>query len=112
MRKRGWAMLGGLGLGAGLLYVLNPNARGIWSEASGAFGAAEDDDVLAARVRGRLRQVVGDPDAVEVAVEDGLVTLTGTVGATEFDRLVSAVLKVRGVRDVADRLQVRAAAAG
>jgi osmotically-inducible protein OsmY len=103
-------MLGGLGLGAGLMYILNPNGRGILSEAGDAFGAVEDDEVLAARVRARLRQVVRDPETVGVAVEGGLVTLTGTVGATEFDRLVSAVLKVRGVRDVEDRLQVRAAA--
>jgi osmotically-inducible protein OsmY len=103
-------MLGGLGLGAGLMYILNPNGRGILSEASDAFGAVEDDEVLATRVRGRLRQVVREPEAVAVAVDGGLVTLTGTVGATEFDRLISAVLKVRGVRDVEDRLQVRAAA--
>ena len=103
-------MLGGLGLGAGLMYILNPNSRGMLSEASGAFGAAEADGVLAARVRSRLRPGVADPDAVGVPVDGGLVTLTGTVGATEFDRLVSAVLKVRGVRDVEDRLQVRAAA--
>ena len=38
----------------------------------------------------------------------GVVTLSGTVRATEFDRLVSAVLKVRGVQDVNDALQIRA----
>ena len=110
MKVKKWAMLGGLGLGAGLMYILNPDGRGILSEASGAFGGAEDDDVVAARVRSRLRQVLAEPDGLGVSVENGLVTLTGTVGATEFDRLVSAVLLVRGVRDVEDRLQVRAAA--
>jgi hypothetical protein len=110
LKARGWAMLGGLGLGAGLMYILNPNREGMLSEASTAFGAPEDDEELEGRIRARLRRVVRDPDAVGIAVEDGLVTLTGSVGAAEFDRLVSAVLKVRGVRDVDDRLEVRATA--
>ena len=117
MKRRGWAMLGGLGLGAGLMYILNPGGRrggeegsgglsGMLSEATDAFGAAEDDEVLAGRVRARLRRVVADADKVSVSVKDGVVTLTGSVGATEFDRLVSAVLKVRGVHDVDDQLEV------
>ena len=101
-------MLGGLGLGAGLMYLLNPTGRGMLAEASNAFGAAEDDEVLIARVRSRLRRVVADPEAIGVEVKDGVVTLTGSVGAAEFDRLVSAVLRVRGVQDVDDQLEVRA----
>jgi osmotically-inducible protein OsmY len=145
--KKGWAMLGGLGLGAGLMYILDPSsgrkrrqtaadkagtlrtsasaigrvsrdigkeAWGLLAEAQGAFddGPMEADGVLADHVRERLRRAVTRPDAVEIAVRNGVVTLTGTVPAKEFDRLVSTVLRVRGVRDIDDRLDVRPIADG
>ena len=123
MKRRGWAMLGGLGLGAGLMYLLNPRGgrggeeetggglSGMLSEATDAFGAAEDDEVLGDRVRARLHRVAADAGRVGVSVKDGVVTLTGSVGAADFDRIVSAVLKVRGVHDVDDQLDVRPAEA-
>jgi osmotically-inducible protein OsmY len=100
MRKR-WAMLGGLGLGAGVFWAL-------LSEAQDALeGPSDDDDALAERVRGRLGRTVPQPGTVHVSVQNGVVTLTGAVAAAEFDRLVSDVLRVRGVRDVIDQLDVR-----
>jgi BON domain len=99
MNKR-WAMLGGLGLGAVVW--------GLLSEARGALeGGVEDDATLADRVRKRLAGAVSHPEAVHVSVKDGVVTLGGTVAAAEFDRLVSRVLRVRGVVDVDDQLDVR-----
>ena len=99
MKKR-WALLGGLGLGAVIW--------GLLGEAQGALeGPIEDDEGLAERVRARLARTVSRPEAVQVTVEKGVVTLAGTVAAAEFDRLVSAVLRVRGVRDVNDQLDVR-----
>lgn len=114
-------LLSGLGLGAGFLYLLDPTGRrrrpggeagedglsGVLAEARDAFGGEVDDEVLAARVRSRLRRVVDRPDDVTVVAASGVITLSGTVGPTEFDRLVSAVLKVRGVHDVRDALEVR-----
>ena len=111
-------LLSGLGLGAGLLYLLDPTGKrgrptggedglsGVLAEARDALGGEVDDEVLAARVQSRLRRVVNRPDDVRVAVANGVVTLSGRVGPTEFDRLVSAVLKVRGVQDVNDALEV------
>lgn len=145
MNKR-WAMLGGLGLGAGLMYILDPvagrkrrktmayktgslrtsasaigrvsrdigkEAWGLLTEAQGVFeGPMEDDESLAERVRARLERTVSHPDTLQVRVENGVVTLAGTVGAAEFDRLVSGVLRVKGVRDVNDQLDVRPIANG
>jgi BON domain-containing protein len=63
-------------------------------------------------VRTRVGRTISRPDTVELSVENGVVTLAGSVAAAEFDRLVSAVLRVRGVRDVKDRLDVRPTANG
>jgi osmotically-inducible protein OsmY len=148
MNKR-WAMLGGLGLGAGLMYILDPvagrkrrrtvadtagslrkrtsgsaigrvsrdigkEAWGLLTEAQNVFegGPTEDDGSLADRVRERLARTVSRPEALQVTVENGVVTLAGTVGAAEFDRLVSGVLRVKGVQDVNDQLDVRPVANG
>jgi hypothetical protein len=122
--KKWWAMLGGLGLGAGLMYILDPEAmrrsrgrkpddggglRGVLAEAQDAIQGTdeEEDEALAARVRARIERSFPDADAVRVSAANGVVTLSGAVPAARFDRLVSAVLKVRGVHDVADELDVR-----
>ena len=82
MKKR-WALLGGLGLGA-VVWGLLGEAQGVLE------GPIEDDDGLAELVRARLARAVSRPDAIQVTVENGIVTLAGTVAAAEFDRLVSA----------------------
>jgi hypothetical protein len=144
MNKR-WAMLGGLGLGAALMYVLDPvagrlrrravtdgtgprkaartigrvsreigkEAWGLLAEAESVFsGPIEDDEMLAERVRTRLSRTLTTPENVQVLVEGGVVTLAGTVAAADFDLLVSSVLRVKGVRDVNDQLDVRPTANG
>jgi osmotically-inducible protein OsmY len=122
--KKWWAMLGGLGLGAGLMYILDPEAmrrrgrkktvdggglRGVLAEAQDAIQGTEEeaDEALAERVRGRIERSFPDAGGVRVSALNGVVTLSGTVPAAHFDRLVSAVLKVRGVHDVTDELDVR-----
>ena len=104
MNKR-WAMLGGLGLGAGVLW-------GLLSEAQGALEGPMDDEALGDRVRARLHRLVSRPEAVQVSVANGVVTLSGIVAAAEFDRLVSGVLRTRGVQDLNDKLDVRPIANG
>ena len=100
MKKR-WAMLGGLGLGAGVW--------GLLAEAQGALeGPIDDDDALAERVRARL-----SPDGLASGDGPGVGReRRGDAGREpsprrEFDRLVSRVLRVRGVQDVNDQLDVR-----
>jgi osmotically-inducible protein OsmY len=89
---------------------IGKEAWGLLAEAQSAFGGEElvvDDAILADRVRERLSRAVSRPGAVQVGVQDGVVTLTGSVPAVEFDPLVSAVIRVRGVRDLNDQLDVR-----
>jgi osmotically-inducible protein OsmY len=64
------------------------------------------DDVLAERIRARLGRLLTDPGAVEVSVERGEVELLGTLPALEAERLVSAVKRLRGVRNVQNHLEI------
>jgi uncharacterized membrane protein len=64
-----------------------------------------DDEVIAERVRAELGRVVSHPGAIEVDVDEGLVTLRGDVLSEEADDLLACVAKVRGVEDVENMLQ-------
>jgi hypothetical protein len=140
MERRG-SVLTGLGVGAGLMYLLDPTGgrrrravvrdrltHGIRS-ASHAAGTTSrdvahratglaarlrarardevvDDDILVERVRSRVGHVVAHPHAIEIKVRDGAVTLRGGILERELPRLVRAVGRVRGVRDVVNHLQL------
>lgn len=134
-------VLGGLGLGAGLMYMLDPQGggrrralvvdkflgaghkigdaadttardfgnkmRGIFSEVGSFFRKDEVDDlVLSERVRAKLGRLVTHPRAIDVNVDNGIVTLRGNILANEVSGLVSGVGRVRGVVDVKNRLTV------
>jgi hypothetical protein len=70
------------------------------------------DPVVAERVRAILGQWVSHPGAIEVASQDGVVTLTGDVLRAEADGLRRAVPRVRGVQRLEDRLEVHDTADG
>jgi osmotically-inducible protein OsmY len=70
------------------------------------------DEVLGNRVRSQIGRHVSHPRAIEVAAHDGVVTLRGPILANEVDELLTAVLTVRGVRDVDDQLDVHKTAKG
>jgi hypothetical protein len=72
---------------------------------------ASDRDVTE-RVRSRLGRVVSHPHALEVAVSDGHVTLSGAILLEEVQPLVSMVKTVEGVRSVEDRMSAYAEAKG
>ncbi|HEX6122125.1 MAG TPA: SRPBCC family protein [Ktedonobacterales bacterium] len=79
------------------------------------LGAADGDapvpeSVLVARVRARLGRAVSHPAAIAVTATDGRVTLSGPILAHEAERLLAAVGRVRGVRDVENQLQPRQSA--
>ena len=133
------SVLTGLGLGAGLMYFLDP-ARGarrrarmrdrlthasrVTGEAAGATGrdvanraagvaarirgnreGGVDDSVLRERVRSQIGRAISHPRAIRVDVADGIVSLSGPILMDEVSPLLSAVERVRGVRDVVNQLE-------
>jgi hypothetical protein len=62
------------------------------------------DDVIAERVRARLGRAVSHPHAIEVAVRDGIATLSGPILADEIARLINVARGARGVKHVENRL--------
>ena len=71
-------------------------------------GGLVDDATIEHRVLGDALPAAGiDPDAVDVDVQDGIVSLQGSVDGTErADVLVQKVAEVPGVRVVAAMLRV------
>lgn len=82
-------------------------ARGVVAETRARLAEKEPpwDDVLAERARARLGLVASHPRALEVRAERGRVIVSGPALAPEAPRLVAALRRVRGVRDVEDRLE-------
>lgn len=64
-----------------------------------------DDVVIVERVRAVLGRLVSHPHALGVMASEGVVRLRGPILKHEADRLVRAVSRVRGVRDVIDHLE-------
>lgn len=63
-----------------------------------------DDRQLHDRIRSKLGHLVAQPGKVEVHVEDGLVTLSGSARLAEVEELVAAVSDMLGVARVDNRL--------
>ena len=138
-----FALLGAVGLGAALMYFLDPDTgkqrrarvrdqyahgKGVLTDATEAAvrnaanhtrgaiarvqgrltasGQAVDDSVLIERVRAAMGHVVTDPHAIEVRVHEGCVTLKGPAQPHEIGELVACAERVRGVREVENRLSV------
>ena len=132
-------LIGGIGLGALLMYFLDPRlgrrrralvgdqlthagrvfhgapraagrdfvqrACGLWIESLHWLRSGNPaDKELAGRVRARLGRFVSHPHAVTSAVQAGRVTLSGPILAHEAAPLVRGIRRVRGVREVEDRL--------
>jgi hypothetical protein len=142
MKKRNpLTLLGGVGLGAGLMYLLDPDGgrrrralardkavhglkvsgkalrrtsadlgnrtRGLVAEAGSLLhkGSA-DDRKLEGRVRSKLGRHLSHPSALQVQCQDGLVTLSGPVLASELDKVLAKVQKIKGVHEVESRLEI------
>jgi len=66
------------------------------------------DDVLITRVRFALEQLLEHAGSVNIAVQDGRVTLTGPVAQSELRRLRRALRSLSGVRALECRVHVHA----
>jgi len=55
------------------------------------------DDIVLERVRARVANIVAQPGAVQVSVENGVVRLAGDVPAEERDQLLTQLLWLPGV---------------
>jgi hypothetical protein len=63
-----------------------------------------DDDTLRERVRAQLGRFVSHPRAIEVSAANGVVTLRGPILQAEVTRLLRAVERIPGVREIAPEL--------
>jgi uncharacterized membrane protein len=75
--------------------------------AAGSRFRADDasDEVIVERVRAAMGRMISHPHAVRVECFGGRVTLTGPILAGEGDRVLRAVIHVRGVKGVEDHLE-------
>ncbi len=134
-------LLGGAGLGAGLMYLLDPEhgrrrrallrdqaaqalhhgsaaldrglrdlehrASGCLIELASRFSPETvSDAVLLARIRTALGRCVAHPHAVEVAVTEGQVRLSGHILRRDLPHLIARVRAMKGVREIVDQLAV------
>jgi CBS domain-containing protein len=90
-----------IGLGAGLMYVLEESRGG----RSGSRLNAADSGLLST-IRSNIRQCVSSPDAIDVQASNGHVTLSGPVLANEVRTLLDSVTGLDGVRSLESRLDV------
>jgi CBS domain-containing protein len=95
--------LGGLcmGIGAGLMYVLD-STRGRTERGS----SGGSDARLMSSIRSTLAGCVSYPKAVQVKAINGNVTLTGPILADEVRELIDCVTNLEGVRSLESRLEV------
>jgi uncharacterized protein YwbE len=86
---------------------LRNRGRGLIAE---SFHLFEEDnptnEVLRARICSRIGHVVSHPHAIAVRVDDGQVTLQGQILRDEVSRLLVAVRRIPGVKDINARLDV------
>jgi uncharacterized membrane protein len=84
---------------------------GTFAELRGSVTADDaDDPVIVDRVRSKMGRYVSHPAAIEVSVQNGVVTLGGPILADEVEDLLCAVKSVRGVEDVQNHLDVHESA--
>jgi CBS domain-containing protein len=81
-------------------------ARGLFARLRAALhGDDAPDEIIEARVRSTIGRVCSHSGAIDVAVTDGAVTLSGPVLRNEHSRVLRHVRHVRGVSNVDDLLE-------
>jgi osmotically-inducible protein OsmY len=139
--KKTVAGVGGLGVGAALMYLFDPErgnrrrallrdkalhiahatgekldvkSRDAANRLHGLLARTRSlltrervpDSIVAERVRSRIGHVVSHPGSIEIAAQDGRVTLAGPALRRELDPLLREVERVRGVTGVENKLEL------
>jgi hypothetical protein len=116
--KGGLRILGAVGLGVGLMYLIDVAAgkrtlssRGLadlsWSVTErlpAKLSGGLRDRVLARRVRSEIDAALGHPHAIDVEVADGRVYLRGGVPDEELESLVARIARVPDVKGIDNQL--------
>ena len=98
-----FSLLGGMALGAGLMYLVDPRLRSRAHRVVAPISAVPrrqpvPDWVLAERARLEIWRTTANPDSIQISVRDGCVTLWGPVLAEEPERLREKLVKLPGLR--------------
>lgn len=81
--------------------------QGVMAEAKTMCGHAESSSQqIAERVRSTMGRYVSHPRAVNVAVEDGRIVLSGAILAAEVDPFLAAISRLPGVGEISNQLDV------
>lgn len=92
---------------SGVTRDMRNRAYGMVAETKKRFRHEEvTDEVLEARIRSKMGHQIPHPEWVDVRAENGVVTLSGRVPASDADRLLSCVENVNGVREVENEIDV------
>lgn len=91
---------------------LSQRAHGAVGRARQLRGGTAPDHVLAERVRAKLGRYSSHPGAIDVAVADGCVLLTGNILSRELEPLVHALRSLPGVEQVENKLVAHPGADG
>jgi len=109
-----WTLLG-LGVGAGLVYLLEPGAgrrryhraRGVMAEVRRLLDQVPlPDDILCGRVRARLSRLSTYPHTLRVRADRGQVTVTGPILTCEAHDLIRGISGIAGVEAVVNELEI------
>ena len=86
---------------------LRNRAVGLYAGARSRFSSADTppDQKLEGRVRAKLGRIVSHPHAIQVTANEGRVTLSGPILASEVPELLSCVSAIDGVTDVINELE-------
>jgi len=114
LRQWSFSLLGGMAIGAGLMYLLDAGLRRR-RRTGGAVTPISvvprrppvPDWVLAERARLEMWRTVAHPDSVQVSAKAGCVTLWGPVLAGEPERLREKLVKIPGLRKLELQLTTR-----
>jgi gas vesicle protein len=82
-------------------------AKGMAAEVKSTLAHEEvEDNVLLARIRSRMGHLVKNPQAVNVSVKEGKVSLTGILPHAEYHALLASIRHTPGVKGLMNQLHL------